>query len=374
MTNPIGPGGWLVPRRLLPLAATRPARALARGAASLAVWARLRNGPLRLDGADVASSLDRQSRALLWRILSDAIGTIGTLAAADAPIERGLAALAGLADRIRADAATSAPPLEGAESAHLYVLEILIHDLQPCLDRWQPRCAAWRDTGRPTAEWSLGPLCRADLARTRERLVERGWQLGMGLGLPNLDRLLPPRPAMAPALAAAAELAVAEAAAVAPPDQASLQAGWRIYIEGASRLPAADHPSGPGALAAAMAALEALAAEIGAGLKSMPPPRPNGAPDTIAGLAFSLLTDTLQPFLAEWQPRYRKFAATGRPDAKWRRLAECRSALAASREDCVAKIRTLGHEIGAPSMPRPTVAPAEEDEIALQLPPPATRP
>jgi hypothetical protein len=198
----------------------------------------------------------------------------------------------------------------------------------------------------------------------------------MGLGLSNLDRLLPARPAAPPALVPAAELAAAEAGVADPPDPASLRAGWQIYVEAATRLPAAAFPSGSGGLGAAIAALDALAAEIGVVLKTMPPPRPNGAPDTIARLAFGLLTESLQPFLAEWAPRYRKFAAIGRPDPKWRRAVECRSALAAAREDCAAKIRALGAEIGAPPLPPSPAAAAiaaEEDEPPLQLPPPATR-
>lgn len=376
MTNPIEPARWPVPRRLLPMAAARPARALMRGAASLAAWARLTNGSLRLDGADAVTPLDRQSRGLLWHVLTETIAAIGVLASPDVPAEAALAALATLADRVRDRVSLSAPsgaaPFEGTEAPHLFLLEILTRDLQPCLYRWLPRLEAWRHTGRPLGDWSLAGLCRTDLARTRDRLVERGWQLGVSLGLSGLERLLPPRPATVPALAAADELAAAEAAEITPLDPASRQAGWRIYIEAATRLPAPDQPSGPGALGDAIARLDALASEIRAALAAMPPP--NGASaGTIPALAFGLLTEGIEPFLAEWRPRHRKFAASERPEAKWRRAEECRAALLAARERCLPNIRTLGVKIGAPPWPPVTVAAAAEGDAPLQLPPPATR-
>jgi hypothetical protein len=379
MSNPSEPAGWPAPRRLLPVAASRPVRALARGAASITAWARLVNGPLRLGGADVAAPLDRQTRALLWPVLSDIITTIGGLDAADGPVATGLAALTALAERLR-DRVTTAPPpaatlSDGAAPPHFFVLEILTRDLQPCLSRWQKRLGDWGDTGQPFVEWPLEPLCRADLARTRDRLIERIWQLGMDLGLSGLDRLAPERPPVPPALVAADELAAAAAAAIERPDPALLQAGWQIYVEAAIRLPAATMPSGPGALGAAIGALDALAAATGAALKTMPPPRPNRAADTVPLLAFGLLTEALQPFLAAWQPRYRRFAATARPEAKWRRAGECRSAIAAARARILPMIEMLGVAIGAPPLAPPLAAvAAEEDAPPLQLPPPATRP
>ena len=254
------------------------------------------------------------------------------------------------------------------------MLELLTRDVQPCLGRWLPRLEAWRATGRHAADWPLLGLCRSDLARTRERLVERGWQLGIALRLPGLERLLPERRAAVPALTAADELAAAEAAATAPADPAILQAGWRIYVAASAGLPPQDPPTGPGALGEAIAALDALAGEIGAALKAMPPPRPNGAGETIRGLAFELLTAGVQPFLAEWRRRYRNFAASERPDAKWRRAEECRAALTATRGRCLPAIQALGRQIGAPPWPKPVAAaPAAEDPPPLQLAAPATR-
>ena len=380
MTNHIEPLRRPVAERLLPIVAARPARALARRLASVAAWARVTNGAMRLDEADVAPLLDPPARALLWHVLTETISTIGALTPEDAGPEATLAALQALAERVRERVGAGPPrPVAalGGAPPQIFVLEFLARDLQPCLGRWQPRLEKWRRAAQSTADWPLLPLWRRDVAHTRERLVERAWQLGMALGVPSLGRLLPDRAAAVPELIARDELAAAEAAASAPPEASALRAGWEIYVEAVTRMPAGDPPSGPSALGDAIAALDALAGEIVAALKAMPPARPNGAAETVQTLAFNLLTEGVQPFLAEWRPRYRKFAASERPEGKWRRAEECCAALAATRERCLPMIRALGRKIGAPPLGQPagSAAPAEEETPPLQLPPPtATRP
>ena len=196
MTNPIEPVRRPVVQRLLPIAATRPGRALARGVAAVAGWARLTNGALRLGGADVAASFDSQTRALLWQALTETISTIAALAGPDVAPEAGLAALETSADRVREQVATCAG---AATRGHRAAAHLCAGNPDPGLAAVsRPLATAPRsvgESGRRTAEWPLLPLCRTDLARTGERLVERAWQLGVGLGLSGLDRLLPQRPA-----------------------------------------------------------------------------------------------------------------------------------------------------------------------------------
>jgi len=289
-------------------------------------------------------------------------------------VEEALGALRALTDRAGDELAASPPrrpAVPGAEPPQIFVLEFLHHDLKPCLGRWQPRLARWRATGRPEADWPMRDPCRKDLARTRERLVERAWQLGMALGLPGIERLLPERPAVVPVLTVAEELAGAEAAAGMPPDAAVLKAGWQIYVEAATRIPMFELPSGPGVLGEAIAALDMLADATRAGLKAMPPAAPGAGTDTVQALALHLLNDGVQPFLLEWRPRYRRFAASERPEAKWGRAEACRAALAATIARCLPTIRALGRKIGAPPLPEPKcLADHAKDEAPLQLPPP----
>jgi hypothetical protein len=215
---------------------------------------------------------------------------------------------------------------------------------------WMP----WKRTGLPEAEWPLHDICRSDLEITRQRTVERAWQLGAVLGIPNLDLLLPP-PALqseaTPAIATPEALAHAEAAAGAPRDAESLKAGWLIYIETTTRIATQELPSDVGLLGEAIASLYVLFGEIRTALKGIPPARSAGGHDSTEGLAFSLLNEGLRPFLAEWHPRYEALKALGRPEDEWDKADACRSALAAARRRCLPIARTLGEQLRAPPLP-----------------------
>ncbi len=180
---------------------------------------------------------------------------------------------------------------------------------------------------------------------------------------------------MVPALASPEDLTADAATAGASADAGLLQAGWRIYVEAATRIRAHRMPRGPGVLGEAIAAFDALAGEVRAELKAMPPPMAKdgaeGGADTIQGLALDLLNDGIEPFLAEWRPRWRRFAAAARSETKWSRAEACRTALAAAIERCRPTIRALGRKIGAPPLPEPSdsAGPAAE-EVPLQLPAP----
>jgi hypothetical protein len=379
MTNPIEPARKPASERrpTVFVAGSVVARigALRRGIAPIMAWARLTGESLRFNGSDRAVALDPQSRELLWPILIEMILAVGVLGATEGLVEQALDALRALSDRTRAVLGTSPPrrpAVPGTEPPQIFVLEILQHDLQPCLGRWQPRLARWRAIGRPEADWPLRDPCRKDLARTRERLVERAWQLGMALDLPGIERLLPERPAVVPVLTVAEELAGAEAAIAMPPEAAVLKGGWQIYVEAATRISVRELPSGPGVLGEAIAALDMLANATRAGLKAMPPAAPGAGTDTVQALALHLLNDGVQPFLLEWRPRYRRFTASERPETKWGRADACRAALTETIGRCLPTIRALGRKIGAPPLPKlKGRAALAEDEAPLQLPPPS---
>ena len=378
MTNPIEPlrkpASGRRPVALATGSVVAGVGALRRGIAPIIAWARLSRGSLRLGAADAAVALDPQSRALLWHVLVETISAIGVLSAADGPLEDALGALHMLADRTRTQLSASPPrgaALPGVEPSQIYVIEILHHDLQPCLGRWQTRLAKWRATRWGEADWPLYRQCRDDLARTRQRLIERAWQLGMALDLPGIERVLPERPAAVPSLISPPELGAAEAAAVAPPDAATVRAGWKIYVEAATRIATRDLPAGPGVLGEAIASLDTLADAIRAELKAMPPPTLDGGDDTIRALALSMLNDGVQPFLAKWRSRYRRFAELGRSEGKWGRAEACQAALTETHRRCLPIIRALGRKVGAPPLPEPKASTGSvEDEAPLQLPPP----
>jgi|GEM_PF-1712591 hypothetical protein len=375
MVNPIAPLRRRFATRL-PAQAALSARTVARGLAAVAVWARLSDRPLRVDGADAAAALDRRSRALLWPVLTDTIVAIGALAEDDPAPAAGLAAIETLGRRLHERLASAAPPaaaLAGlSDPPHIFVLEMLCADVAPCIGRWQPRLAAWRKDRRDLRDWPLAAACRTDLRRTRARLVERAWQLGIALDLTGLERVLPPRPAAAPGLAEPiAEIGATGATAIAP---AIAAGGWQIYVEAASRLPPPEALPQPGALGEAIENLEALVDAVRTALKAMPAPPPDQGPTGVHRLALRLLSEGLLPFLAEWRPRYRRFRQRGRSETKWPRAEECRAALAATQARCLPLVEAIGKEIGVASLLDP-LSPAAGDAAApRRLPPPDPAP
>jgi hypothetical protein len=283
--------------------------------------ARVSDVTLKLGFSDVKVPFDPDGLQQLWRFFIEITSSVASraLPPGEGSLEEALKSMYSLFERAHADL-SARPPRGTAPSgmvpAHAYVLSILNEDLRPCLTRWHVRLDAWKRTGLPEAAWPLRDICRGDLEITRQRTVERAWQLGAGLGIPNLDQLLPPRlsrPEDIPAMATSEALAHAEITAGAARDDA-LKAGWHIYVETATRIATQELPPGAGLLGEAIGSLYVLFGEIRGGLKLIPPARSLGAPVSIEALAFRLLNEGLRPFLAEWHPRYEAFRALGRPE------------------------------------------------------------
>jgi hypothetical protein len=139
------------------------------------------------------------------------------------------------------------------------------------------------------------------------------------LGIPDRECLRPPRLPVAapvPSIMPAAALAEAESAAAGgagAADPKSLEAGWHIYVELATRIATQDLAAGTGLIAEAIASLYALSGEIRKELKSVPPLGSGGRADSIEGLGLRILNEGLRPFLAKWHPRYERFKGSSRP-------------------------------------------------------------
>ena len=310
---------------------------------------------LKVGIGDVKVALDPDSRQQLWRFFIEMTSRIATrdLAPGDGLLEEALTSLYSLFERARIDLSASPPRATapaGTMPPHVYVLDILNEDLRPCLARWHVRLEAWKRTGLSEFEWPLRDICRNDLELTGQRILERAWQLGEALDIPDLVRLLPARPAVVPTIAAAEELAAVETAAGEVRDADSLKVAWRIYVEVVTRVAIQELPAGKGLLGEAIASLYALAGEIRSELKPIPPGRSGGNPESIEGLALALLNEGLRPFLSEWHPRYETFKALGKPEAEWDQAEACRAALAAARQRCLPTIRALGQKLRAPPL------------------------
>jgi hypothetical protein len=320
---------------------------------SILLRARLSKVTLQLGGSGIDVTLDPDSAEELWRFFIQMVSRIATrpLAPGDGLIEEALTSLYTLFDRARADLGARPPRgalLSGTVAPHIYVLDVLNEDLRPCTARWHGRFEIWKRTGRPESEWPLAQACRDDIEVTRQRTVERAWQLGESLGIAGLDRLLPPRPAAIPNFTAAAELQKLEADAGRPEGQDALKAGWRIYVETTTRIATQELPAGAGLLGEAIASLYTLTGKIRDELASLPPSSALAAPVGIAALGIRLINEGLRPFLAEWHPRYDAFKILGQPEASWDEADECRVALADARQRCLAIVAVLAQRIGVP--------------------------
>jgi hypothetical protein len=316
--------------------------------------ARLSKVTVRLGGVDTEITLDPDSRRQLWRFFIEMTSRVATreLPPGDGLLEEALTSMYSLFERARADLSAGPPrdtAPDGSLPPHVYVLDILNEDLRPCLARWHVRIEMWKRTGLPESEWPLRDACRADVERTRERVVERAWQLGTALGIPDLGLLLPARPVAVTTIMPPEDVTAAEAAAGVPRDSETLKAGWRIYVEAATRIATQELPAGAGLLGEAIASLYTLTGEIRAALKAIPASS-SGRPDEIEGLALGLLNEAVRPFLAEWHPRYEAFKSRGRPEAEWEHGEACRAALAATRQRCLPLVRALGRKVGAPPL------------------------
>jgi hypothetical protein len=151
--------------------------------------------------------------------------------------------------------------------------------------------------------------------------------------------------------AALAEVERAAAGGAGTADPKSLEAGWHIYVELATRIATQDLAAGTGLVGEAIASLYALSGEVRKELKSVPPFGSGGRADSIEGLGLRILNEGLRPFLAEWHPRYERFKATGKDEAEWDEADACRAALAATRERCLPLARAFSQKVGAPALP-----------------------
>ena len=248
-----------------------------RHARGILLRARVSKATLKLGGSGVDVTLDSDGTEELWRFFIQMSSRIATrpLAHGDGLIEEALTSLYTLFDRARADLSARPPrgaPLPGTVPPHIYVLDILNEDLRPCTARWHGRLEAWKRTGRQESEWPLAQACRGDIEVACQRAVERAWQLGGSLGIAELDRLLPQRPAAVPDFMAATELQKLEADAGQPESHDALKAGWRIYVEAMTRIATQELPAGAGLLGEAIASLHTLTGKIRDELASLPSP------------------------------------------------------------------------------------------------------
>jgi hypothetical protein len=293
-------------------------------------------------------------RSFLWRFFVELATRVSTqsLGAQEGVLREALKSLHDLYSVARSELAGEPPatlPFTDI-SARAYVIDILNKQLRPFLSRWHPLLSAWEKTNLPEAAWPLAPLCRDDLATTRDRILWLTWDLGVALNVQGLDTILPPKPGTLGELLPEAEVD-ARRPNLSLLDQERMKMGWRIFVECTSRISTQPLATGTGLLREALESLYKLFETVRDELKNVSPPRPLAAAgETVESVSFRLLNRHLRPFLAEWHPALLAWEdqrqAEKKSEAEWPDAAKCRAELqqlsSALRED----VRLLGALIG----------------------------
>jgi hypothetical protein len=297
-------------------------------------------------------------RQLLWRFFVELVTRIATqeLASEEGIIREALSSLYGLFALARTELAAVPPRVTsspGEATVHTYVLKVLNEELRPFLARWHPRLSAWERTGMPEARWPLSALCRQDLATTRGRVLIHAWALGEALNFEKVKLKqyfpdLPDAPGARGELIGGAQLAAKEQELFGLVGADRSKAGWRIFVEVASRIATQPLAPGEGVLREALQSLYTLFGAIRDELKAMLPTPVASGENTIEVIALTILNEHLRPFLAKWHPRLLAWEQhwEKKKEAEWPEAETFRSELAALRRRIAEEAEKLGPIVG----------------------------
>ncbi len=145
-------------------------------------------------------------------------------------------------------------------------------------------------------------------------------------------------------------------------------AGWRIFVELATRISTQKLEPGTGLIREALSSHYRLFELIRGELKSMPPNSKKLAADEvdIEGFAIAVLNLALRPCLSRWHPLLQQWEARGEPESQWPLADACRSDLEATREAVVTLTSQLGEALGLHDAHRLLLAPVLDDVPQLK--------
>jgi hypothetical protein len=306
-------------------------------------------------------------RNLLWRFFLELSTRVATQPLADGTgsLREALTSLYGLFALARTELASMPPvsaPSPGKISAQAYVLKVLNHELRPLLSRWHPRLAAWETTGMPESTWPLAAICRRDLEDTRGRVVTLARELGKALGFADLNGILPVEPKQFSSPTLATDTHIADQQILGSLDANRANAGWRIFVEAASRIAVQPLAPDTGLLREALQSLYSLFGSVREELKSMTPTPPtSAAEDTLEMVCLHMLNTKLRPFLAKWHPRLLTWEQSKQPESEWSEATECRIELERVRAAIAADVRRIGKIVGVQDVDR--ILRVEQDHL-----------
>jgi hypothetical protein len=127
---------------------------------------------------------------------------------------------------------------------------------------------------------------------------------------------------------------------------AQRQAGWRIFVEIATRIATQPLPAQHGVISEAIESLHNLFDVVRTELKTMPP-SPATDKHTVEFLATRILNTVVRPFLAKWHPLLKSFMDDkSHEESKWPDADKCREELEKTRQELVVYALQLGNLVG----------------------------
>lgn len=232
--------------------------------------------------------------------------------------------------------------------------------LRPMLSRWHPRLSAWEEKGNPESEWELAELCREDLETTQKKVLGYVYGLAQILKIQHLNEIVPLLPDIPQdneehqrktgsddlKWKEIKEISEKEAALYGRLDDDHRSAGWRIFVELASRIATQPIEPDSGSIREALDSLYQLYDLIRCELKQLRPPERNKhSGGSVEKIGLAILNGGLRAFLAKWHPLLSKWEEAKKSEAEWDRAADCRSELAELRQTLRSEAGALGELI-----------------------------
>jgi len=146
-------------------------------------------------------------------------------------------------------------------------------------------------------------------------------------------------------------------------DDTQREAGWRIFVELATRIATQELKPGTGLIREALASLYSLFQLLRTELKAMAAPTvaPGADKGDMQAVALAVLNRAVRPCLSRWHPQLKQWEDQGLPEGLWPLAELCRKDLETTRLVVVTLATQLGQALGVSHAPQLLGSPLAEN-------------